>query len=66
MEGLKAQKFLPNALYAGASNAYFPDLCLGHGCTSWAWATALALADDFFQRTGTAAIYEDVRTRLTR
>ncbi|MEV0638087.1 hypothetical protein AB0I77_24720 [Streptomyces sp. NPDC050619] len=37
----------------GRENPYFPEKCLGHGCTSWAWNSALKFADCFFSCAGT-------------
>jgi hypothetical protein len=53
--------FEPNAFFADSENPYFPQKCLGHGCTTWAWKAALAFADAFHDRLGIRAVYEDAR-----
>ncbi|MFF4205558.1 hypothetical protein ACFYZ8_33475 [Streptomyces sp. NPDC001668] len=58
---LRQRGFEPNVFYADSGNPYFPQKCLGHGCTTWAWKTALALADAFHTRLGITPVYEDAR-----
>lgn len=63
--GLLQRNFPPNPFYANSSNPYFPEKCLGHGCTSWAWNSALKFADSFFSITGTTWMpYENARHTL--
>jgi len=38
-------KFAPNALWAGASDPWWPNHCLGHGCARWAVTSVVAFAD---------------------
>ncbi|MFI8769411.1 hypothetical protein ACIGN6_31530 [Streptomyces sp. NPDC053792] len=64
VRSLIGQQFPSNPFFADTSNPFFPDKCLGHGCTSWAWRTALQLADEFFDKVGTRPVYEDARERL--
>ncbi|MGW3910565.1 hypothetical protein ACWEBX_03420 [Streptomyces sp. NPDC005070] len=61
---LMERKFTPNPFYADSLNPYFPERCLGHGCTSWAWNSALKFADCFFSRAGTTWMYENARDTL--
>ncbi|WP_274036298.1 hypothetical protein [Streptomyces sp. MMBL 11-1] len=62
--GLMGRKFTPNPFYSDSRNSYFPEKCLGHGCTSWAWDSALKFADSFFSRVGTTWMYESARDTL--
>jgi hypothetical protein len=62
--GLAQRKFSLNP-FTSQGNPFFPDRCLGHGCTSWAWRTALPFADDFFSRLGVTPVHDGVRGRLT-
>lgn len=59
-----AQKNLSSNPFTGEGNPFFPDQCLGHGCTSWGWRSAIAFADDFFSRVGVKPPYEHVRSEL--
>ncbi len=61
--GLLQRHFEPNAFFADSANPYFPQKCLGHGCTAWAWNAALAFADTFHQRIGIRPVYEDARAQ---
>lgn len=61
VEQLRQRGFAPSAFYADSSNAYFPQKCLGHGCTTWAWKTALAFADAFHTHLGITPPYENAR-----
>ncbi|MFG2803771.1 hypothetical protein [Streptomyces pseudovenezuelae] len=58
---LLQRRFEPNPFYADFANPYFPQKCLGHGCTTWAWKAALAFADTFHERVGISPVYEDAR-----
>ena len=51
--------------FSGGANPFFPDKCLSHGCTVWAWETALAFADAFFVRLGVQPVYDRERNLLT-
>lgn len=62
-KALASKRFTANP-FTGAGNPFFPDQCLGHGCTSWAWESALALADAFSGRLGVKAPYEHLRAEL--
>lgn len=57
---LKPQGFADNALMAGAGNPWWPDHCLGHGCTEWAWTSAVAFADRFSHDLGIQPNYQRV------
>ncbi len=59
-----AQKKFSRNPFTGAGNPFFPDHCLGHGCTSWAWQSALAFADEFFGRVGVKPPYDQLRPTL--
>lgn len=51
-KGLEA-RFPQNALMAGAKgNPFFPDKCLGTGCTSWAVSAVEKFGSEFFGRLG--------------
>jgi len=65
LRGLKSKGFAPNP-YTSPGNPFFPDKCLGHGCTSWAWRSVLAFADEFFGRLGVEPVYEHHRERFKR
>ena len=43
---------------------FFPDLCLGYGCTQWAVNTSLKFADEFFSKLGLQPPYEHIRARI--
>jgi hypothetical protein len=62
--GLMDRRFSPNPFHAGYDDPYFPEKCLGHGCTTWAWRSALKFADAFFDRVGTTWVYENSRDHL--
>ncbi|MET8768831.1 hypothetical protein [Streptomyces sp. NPDC004658] len=61
VEQLRQRGFAPSAFFADSSNPYFPQKCLGHGCTTWAWKTALAFADAFYSGLGITPPYENAR-----
>ncbi len=54
----------PVSAFASPATPFFPDRCLGHGCTRWAWNSALALTDEFFQRVGMTAPIDGARPLL--
>ena len=41
-------KLLENQLMSGSGNAYFPDKCLGAGCSKWALTAVTTFANEFF------------------
>ena len=51
-------KFAPNALLEGSGNPWWPDFCLGHGCTEWAVASARELADHVLAEVGVTPNYQ--------
>ena len=63
VKALIGKRFAPNP-FTGAGNPFFPDKCLGHGCTVWAWTAALTFADSFFARLGVKPIYDAHRDTL--
>jgi hypothetical protein len=50
-------KFPENRLMAGSGNAWWPSHALGHGCATWAWKSALALADAVVDAVGVTPNY---------
>lgn len=63
MKALASKHFSLNP-FTGDGNPFFPDKCLSHGCTVWAWNAALAFADDFFSRLGVKPAYDGNRASL--
>lgn len=66
-KGLSAKlegKFSANP-FKPKENPFFPDRCLGHGCTAWAWKRAFALMEEFFERVGVTPSYDDMREQLS-
>lgn len=53
-------KFDDNALMRGSGNPWFPDKCLGHGCSAWAVQSVVAFADAFFRRVAVEPNYRQV------
>lgn len=53
-------KFPDNKLMSGSGNPYFPDKCLGFGCTEWAWKSTQKFVDSFFTRLGIAPNFKRV------
>ena len=47
----------------GSGNPFFPDHCLGHGCTEWAHQTAKALVDQFAASLGLVLNYQKAKFR---
>ena len=45
---------------AGTGNAWWPDFCLGHGCSTWAHAAAIALADEVSNALGIRPNYQRI------
>ncbi|MEU0110616.1 hypothetical protein ABZ313_35370 [Streptomyces sp. NPDC006251] len=43
---------------------FFPDRCLSHGCTVWAWNIVFGLVDEFFKRVGVTPVYNPLRDQL--
>jgi hypothetical protein len=62
-KGLETKHLSPNP-FTGAGNPFFPDKCLGHGCTAWAFRTALAFCDVFFTKIGVRPIHDNLRSLL--
>ncbi|UVH60499.1 hypothetical protein NWF24_14125 [Variovorax paradoxus] len=54
-------KFDENAL-AGPGNPFYPDKLLGAGCAAWSVKSAVAFADEFFQKLGIEATYAHARS----
>jgi hypothetical protein len=46
IKGLADKRFSVNP-FTGDQNPFFPDRCLSHGCTVWAWNAALMFCDEF-------------------
>jgi len=63
-KGLASKRFSLNPLM-GKRNPFFPDKCLGHGCTKWAWTAALTFADVFFARLGVKPVHDGIRQFLS-
>ena len=54
----------PENPFMPKQNPFFPDRCLGHGCTAWAWKSVFELMDKFFAQVGVTPIFDDVRGQL--
>ncbi len=54
-------KFEENPL-TGPGNPFYPDKLLGAGCAEWSVRSAVAFADDFFEKLGIDATYELARS----
>ena len=52
------RKFATNRLMAGSGNPYFPDHCLGFGCTDWSHTVAKDFVDAFATRIGLVLNYQ--------
>jgi hypothetical protein len=63
IKGLADKRFSVNP-FTGDQNPFFPDRCLSHGCTVWAWNAALMFCDEFFNRVGVKAVYDSQRQTL--
>lgn len=63
-KALASKRFSLNP-FTSAGNPFFPDKCLSHGCTVWAWNAAVAFTDDFFARLGVKPVYDILRNSLT-
>lgn len=50
--------------FAPKGNPFFPDRCLGHGCTEWAWVSVFELVDEFFKRIRVTPLYDQLREQL--
>jgi hypothetical protein len=53
-------KFPLNALMSGSGNPFFPDKCLGHGCSQWAVRSCKNYVDAFFVKLGVIPNYQQV------
>jgi hypothetical protein len=62
-KALAEKKFAPHP-FTGPGNPFFPDQCLGHACTAWAWQSALSFSDEFFARVGVPPPYAHLRSEL--
>ncbi|MBA3244195.1 MAG: hypothetical protein H0T61_03365 [Actinobacteria bacterium] len=62
MEQRLRGKFAENVLMAGAGNPWWPSHCLGYGCASWAWQSALAFSDAVANAVGVTPNYRRLRT----
>ncbi|MBW1600408.1 hypothetical protein [Streptomyces sp. JJ38] len=60
---LAQRKFQANP-FSAEGHPFFPDRCLGHGCTTWAWNTVVTFTDGFFNQLGVTPIYIDKRAQL--
>ena len=56
-----AMKRRPENPFTNPGNPFFPDRCLSHGYTTWAWETALTFCDEFFARIGIEPPYGPTR-----
>jgi hypothetical protein len=50
-------KFADNRLAAGTGHSWWPDHCLGHGCSEWAHKAARAFADHVVNEIGIVPNY---------
>jgi hypothetical protein len=57
------RKFATNPL-ADKHVPFFPDKCLGHGCSEWAIINSIIFTDEFFRRLGLPVPYEGIREEL--
>ncbi len=57
------RKFATNPL-AAKHVPFFPDKCLGHGCSEWAIMNSIIFTDEFFRRLGLPVPYEGIREEL--
>ena len=53
-------KFPTCRLFEDSYNPFYPDHCLGHGCSEWALNAMHSLANDFFDRIGVKPNYQMV------
>lgn len=51
--------------FTNPGNPFFPDRCLSHGYTTWAWETALTFCDEFFARIGVEPPYGPTRAEYS-
>lgn len=58
-EDIFKQKFNPNPFVKGGP--FFPNRCLGHGCSKWALLTCLNFSDEFYKRMELKPLYEPLR-----
>jgi hypothetical protein len=61
MEKRLRGKFLDNRLMGGSGNPWWPDHCLGHGCSEWAWCAALNLSESVCDSLGIRPNYRQHR-----
>ena len=60
---LESKRFSINP-FTGEGNPFFPDKCLCHGCTMWAWNAAVTFCDSFFNEIGVTPMYDNSRELL--
>jgi hypothetical protein len=63
IKALADRRFSVNP-FTGDRDPFFPDRCLSHGCTVWAWNAALMFCDEFFNRVGVKPVYDSQRHTL--
>jgi hypothetical protein len=56
-------KFAVNPL-AQKNRPFFPDKCVGHGCSEWAVRNSLEFTDEFFNKLELPAPYEGIKNEL--
>ena len=54
-------KFAENRLMACSKSLFFPDKCLGEGCSKWAVDSSRNFADEFFKRIGIEPNYQRLK-----
>ena len=57
MEKRLRGKFDDNRLMDGSGNSWWPDKCLGWGCTDWSMRAVTALADEVVDKVGLSPNY---------
>ena len=63
LEKILKNRFAPNP-FAHKNQPFFPDKCLGHGCSEWAIVNSLIVSDEFFRRLDFPVPYDDIRDEL--
>jgi hypothetical protein len=63
LRGLESKLTSTNP-FTGTGNPFFPDRCLGHGCTVWAWNAALRFCDSFFRQIRVKPVHDLIRSQL--
>ena len=57
-------KFEFSTMFKNTGNPFFPDKCIGYGCSIWAIRNVLSFSDAFHKRIGLKPIYEHIRNEL--